>query len=122
MIELQMLHSILLNQCHSYLYQLFSMLWELQQPVQLPLFSDQHRQQHMKLILQSVLNSALLPFHPTLQARMQLHQKFEFPAVTVPFSANTGFSFANASKVVSALGPSSVSIINFLFFLLFPST
>ena len=29
------------------------------------------------------------------------------PAVTLPFAANTGFSFASASSVVSARGPSS---------------
>ncbi len=35
----------------------------------------------------------------------------EFPAVTTPFAANTGFSFANTSIDVSALGPSSVSTV-----------
>ena len=33
----------------------------------------------------------------------------EFPAVTVPSSLNTGFSFASASSVESRRGPSSVS-------------
>ena len=33
----------------------------------------------------------------------------ELPAVTEPPAAKTGFSFAKAAKLVSALGPSSVS-------------
>ena len=32
----------------------------------------------------------------------------EFPAVTLPAAAKTGFKFPNAAKVVSALGPSSL--------------
>jgi len=35
------------------------------------------------------------------------------PAVTVPFTANADFNFESASKLVSALTPSSVSTIKF---------
>ncbi len=42
----------------------------------------------------------------------------ELPAVTEPFASNTGFNFANASTVVSARGPSSVSTMKSRFFFL----